>query len=80
MPRVEIRTPSFPKVVVDFLGLNIKECEVDSWRNVDLGQSIEFTTKIRVSNGPFPGLEWWYVEDENRFTILIGTEDSHFVP
>jgi hypothetical protein len=60
---------------VNYLNLVVAHDDIDSWRAVKPGQNIRFRTSVRTGFGPFSGLNWADL-GQNEGYVSIGTNPS----
>ena len=75
MPSVTIRLSDGRTSIVDYLFLQLKKEEVGLWRNIRIGRTVGFHTRIKSAIGPFPGITWLAL-DERRGVITFSTDGA----
>lgn len=78
MPPVKFTLSDGRHAVVNYLFLQLRKQDVDSWRNVKTGDTVQFITQIRSGIGPFPGIEWSGLAGKEGL-VLLATDGARLV-
>ncbi len=78
METVEVALADGRRSTVNYLFAKMSQSDAMSWKSVENGTLVKFSTTIAKGHAPFSGIQWSEL-DESRGVVLLATENSALV-